>query len=80
MLFETFVKVFCTFGLDALELNELFLLTLELLDESADRNVDSRLRDLRLYSSLSELLGEDWNVFDRGLGDIFVDSRIPTSA
>jgi hypothetical protein len=72
--------VFCTFGLDALELNELFLLTLELLDESADRNVDSRLRDLRLYSSLSELLGEDWNVFDRGLGDIFVDSRIPTSA
>lgn len=72
--------MFCTFDLDALELNELFLLTLELLDESADRNVDSRLRDLRLYSSLSELLGEDWNVFDRGLCDIFVDSRIPTSA
>ena len=72
--------MFCTFGLDALELNELFLLTLELLDESADRNVDSRLRDFRLYSSLSELLGEDWNVFDRGLGDVFVDSRIPTSA
>ena len=37
-----------TFCLDVLELKELFLLTLELLEESMERRVDSRLRDLRL--------------------------------
>ena len=37
-----------TFCLDVRELKELFLLTLELLEESTERRVDSRLRDLRL--------------------------------